>query len=282
MTRLGNRSVLITATALTRPLSRKLGDFQPRWFDGWHELAAAMETAPPSAVALVDATLDAEPGGGPPPRLRELMGRRPSIAVVAVLPSADDAAGIHLLIEWGATQVMGLRDARDALDLGARLRDARARSLKDAVKELLPVGSTGYALQLVHAACDVVVEGGGAPELADRFGADPRTVAGWCTREALPPPRRLLAWARVLLACMLLKEEGRSVVNSARGAGYATDHALRRALRQLVQAEPARARRAELFELAVECFRGELRGLQEVARDRRRLRPPRRAGAMDE
>jgi AraC-like DNA-binding protein len=282
MSRFGNRSVLITATALTRPLSRKLGDFQPRWFDGWDELAAAMETAPPSTVALVDATLDAEPGGGPPARLREIIERRPSIAVVAVLPSADDAAGIHLLIEWGVTQVMGFRDARDALDLGERLRDARARSLKDAVKDLLPIGSTVYAQQLVHAACDVVVEAGGAPEMAERFGADPRTVAGWCTREALPPPRRLLAWTRVLLACMLLKEDGRSVVNSARGAGYATDHALRRALRQLVRADPVTAKRAELFDLAVDRFRAELRGLQDVARDRRRLRPARRAGAMDE
>jgi AraC-like DNA-binding protein len=282
MSRFGNRSVLITATALTRPLSRKLGDFQPRWFDGWDELAAAVETAPPSTVALVDATLDAEPEGGPPARLREIIERRPSIAVVAVLPSADDAAGIHLLIEWGVTQVMGLRDARDALDLGERLRDARARSLKDAVKDLLPIGSTVYAQQLVHAACDVVVEAGGAPEMAERFGADPRTVAGWCTREALPPPRRLLAWTRVLLACMLLKEDGRSVVNSARGAGYATDHALRRALRQLVRADPVTAKRAELFDLAVDRFRAELRGLQDVARDRRRLRPARRAGAMDE
>ncbi|MBV9107809.1 MAG: hypothetical protein JO306_00205 [Gemmatimonadetes bacterium] len=282
MTRFGNRSVLITATALTRPLSRKLGDFQPRWFDGWDELAAAMETAPPSTVALIDATLDAEPEGGPPPRLREIIERRPSIAVVAVLPSAYDSAGLHLLIEWGVTQVMGLRDARDGLDLGDRLREARARSLKDALKDLLPLGATDHGVQLVHAACDVVVEAGGAPEMAERFGADPRTVAGWCTREALPPPRRLLAWTRVLLACMLLKEDGRSVVNSARGAGYATDHALRRALRQLVRADPVTAERAELFGLAVDRFRTELRALQDVARDRRRMRPARRAGAMDE
>jgi hypothetical protein len=80
----------------------------------------------------------------------------------------------------------------------------------------------------------------------------------------------LLAWARVLLAALMLREHGRSVVNVARGAGYATDHALRRAMRDLAQADPASVPRNELLDLASDGFRRELRGLREKVRERRR------------
>ena len=281
MTRLSDRSVLITATPALRPLARRTGGYQPRWFDGWDDLAEAMETALPAGAVVADAYLGREPGEGPSPRLRELLRRRPSIPVLAALPllpeRARDAATVF---EWGVSQVLDLvLDVRPAA-IQARLRDARARPLKRRIEADLSTFASENARNLLRAASEVAVEGGGAPELAGLFGVDPRTVAAWCRREGLPAPRRLLAWTRVLLAGMLLEEEGRSVVNSARGAGYATDHALRRAMRELVGGDPSTVPRAQLFGRAAERFNAELRDLREDARDRRRPLPGSWAGAL--
>jgi hypothetical protein len=82
-------------------------------------------------------------------------------------------------------------------------------------------------------------------------------------------PRRLLAWMRVMLSAPL-REEGRSVVNASRGAGYATDHALRRAMRELIGGDPSSLQRMEIFPLAIRTFNEELWKLREEARQRKR------------
>ncbi|HEX8904464.1 MAG TPA: hypothetical protein VF771_06465 [Longimicrobiaceae bacterium] len=275
-----DRSVLITATPALRRLAGKTGGYQPRWFDGWDDLAEAMETAPPSVTVLADAYLGAAPGAGPSPRLRAVLERRPSIPLVAALPLLRETArDADTVAAWGASQVLDLALEPGAWLVQSRLRAARARPLKRRMEETLKHASEN-ARNLARAAAEVVVEGGGAPELAALFRADPRTVAAWCGREGLPAPRRLLAWTRVLLAAMLLGEEGRSVVNSARGAGYATDHALRRAMRELVGGDPATVPRKELFARAAERFTAELFGLREDARERRRPLPGSRTGAL--
>ncbi|HEX6747007.1 MAG TPA: helix-turn-helix domain-containing protein [Longimicrobium sp.] len=281
MTRLGERTVLITATPALRALARRTGEYQPRWFDGWDDLAGAMETAPPAVTVIADAYLGAQPGAGPSPRLRELLEWRPSIPVIAALPLVPEhGPDAVALFAWGVSQVLDLlMEARPAV-VQARLRDTRARPLKRRVEAILSQYASENARNLLRAASEVAVEGGGAPELARLFGADPRTVAAWCRREGLPAPRRLLAWTRVLLAAMLLREEGRSIVNSARGAGYATDHALRRAMRELVGGDPATISRGELFDRAAERFNAELRDLREDARERSRPLPGSRAGAL--
>jgi transcriptional regulator GlxA family with amidase domain len=131
----------------------------------------------------------------------------------------------------------------------------------------------------VRAACETVVDGGGAAELAGIFGVEARTVSAWCRREGLPPPRRLLAWTRVMLSATLLEEDGRSVVNVARSAGYATDHALRRAMRELIGGDPATVARAKLFDQAAERFNSELRDYRERVREQRRASRPAPAAA---
>ncbi|HEX8246532.1 MAG TPA: hypothetical protein VF541_23710 [Longimicrobium sp.] len=276
-----DRSVLITATPALRRLAGRTGAYQPRWFDGWDDLAEAMETAPPAVTVIADAYLGCEPDEGPSPRLRELLRRRPSIPTVAALPIAPERMpDLVTLLDWGVSQVLDLElDVRPAA-IQARLRDARARPLKRRIEADLSTFASENARNLLRAASEVAVEGGGAPELAALFGADPRTVAAWCRREGLPAPRRLLAWTRVLLAGMLLEEEGRSVVNSARGAGYATDHALRRAMRELAGGDPATVPRAALFTRAAERFNAELRDLRVEAGERRRPLPGSRAGVL--
>jgi methylphosphotriester-DNA--protein-cysteine methyltransferase len=151
-----------------------------------------------------------------------------------------------------------------------RLRGAHARPLKRRIEKLLSPYASTDAATLLHAASEVAVDGGGAPELAERYGVESRTVAAWCRREALPPPRRLLAWTRVLLAAVLLEEAERPVLNAARGAGYASDHALRRAMRDLVGGDPSTMPRDTIIKRATERFNDELHHLREAVRERRR------------
>jgi AraC-like DNA-binding protein len=281
VTRLRDRTVLVTATPALRRLAGRTGEYQPRWFDGWDDLSAAIETAPPAVTVLADAYLGSAPGEGPSPRLRELLRWRPAVPVIAAMPLRPELAGDTVAVfEWGVSEVLDLVLETRPAAVQSRLRDGRARPLKRRVEAILSPYASENARNLLRAACEVAVEEGGAPELAALFRADPRTVAGWCRREGLPAPRRLLAWTRVLLAATLLEEDGRSIVNSARGAGYATDHALRRAMRELVGGDPSTVPRKELFGRAAERFNAELRDLREEARERRRPLPGSRAGAL--
>jgi methylphosphotriester-DNA--protein-cysteine methyltransferase len=174
------------------------------------------------------------------------------------------------LYEWGVSEVLDLLLETSPGAVWQRLRATRARPLKRRVEGVLSSYASEYARNLVRAACEAAVDGGGAPELAALFGVEPRTASAWCRREGLPPPRRLLAWMRVLLAATLLEEDGRSVVNVARAAGYATDHALRRAMRELAEGDPSTVARGRLFEQAAERFNSELRECREHVREQRR------------
>lgn len=232
--------------------------YRAKAVDGWEALDEALATAAPSTVAVVD-PYDGRPRSeGLSPRVPELIRRHPMTPVVATM-SLEDAIAEHVaeVLGWGVSEVVDLQLENTPTALVPRLRDAHARPLKRRVEAILSPYASTDALTLLRASCEVVVDGGGAPDLARRYGVEARTVAAWCRREALPPPRRLLAWTRVLLAAVLLEESERPVLNAARGAGYATDTALRRAMRVLLDADPSTMPRANLFARATERFNDE-------------------------
>ena len=92
----------------------------------------------------------------------------------------------------------------------------------------------------------------------------------WCRRADLPPPRRLLAWLRLLLAADLLDDPGRSVASIAEACGYASEVSLKAALRQFMGAPPSELRRRGAFDTAARAFAQELFELREAARARGR------------
>jgi len=266
------RTLYVTESPALQRLRELPREYRVRGVDSWGALGAAIDQAPPAATVLADPYLGRRTADGPSPELRRLMARRPSVPVIAALPLRGERAGHHaaLLMEWGVSDVLNLNVQRSADAVGEVLRGVRARPLKREVEPLLGAYASENARNVVRAACEVAVEGGGSPELAAIFRVDPRTVTAWCRREGLPPPRRLLAWTRVLLAAMMLREHGRSVMNVARGAGYATDHAARRAMRDLIGRHPASTPRGELFGHAAERFHEELCAQRDRARERRR------------
>jgi methylphosphotriester-DNA--protein-cysteine methyltransferase len=268
---LPERTLIVTETPVLQRLRELPPECRVRSVETWAELGAAMDQAPPSATVLADPYLGRRPADGPAPDLRRVIARRPSIPVIAALPLRSDLAGdMATLLAWEVSDVLNLYVQRSANAVRECVRGVRARPLKRRVEPLLTPYASENARNVVRAACEVAVEGGAAPELAAIFQVDPRTVTAWCRREGLPPPRRLLAWTRVLLAVTLLEEHGRSTVNVARAAGYATDHALRRAMRDLFGEDPASAPRGELFTRAAMRFKEDIRDVRSRAHERRR------------
>ncbi|HEX8274019.1 MAG TPA: helix-turn-helix domain-containing protein [Longimicrobiaceae bacterium] len=241
------------------PLLAELRDrFHLRALDGWDDVLRAVPAAPASAVFVVD-PFDG-PGGAPAPGLRTLLAAHPSTTVVAVLDVGPDSGGaVRNLLGWGVADVvaLGVEDTPGAVR--ERLLGAHARRLKGKAETALAphLSAGGHALLL--AAVEAAADGGGAGELARVLRASPRTVAAWCRRERLPNPRRLLAWARLLLAAALLDEGGRTVAQVARACGYTTDGALRRALRTFPGRGAAALRREGAFAAAALALAAELR-----------------------
>ncbi|HEU0076666.1 MAG TPA: helix-turn-helix domain-containing protein [Longimicrobiaceae bacterium] len=224
--------------------------------DGWADLRARLRTAPPSTFALVDA--DA-PGGGLDGRVRELVERfsmNPVVGVVELEPGR--VHDLRELVRWGVSEVVNSRTESLPTTVAHRLGYAYARPLKLRLEAVVPPMATHDGMTLLYAAAEVAVDCGGAPDLARRLGARPRTVAGWCARVGFPPPRRLQAWVRLLLAAALLEDPERTVMGAALACGYSTDHSLRRAMRELTGALPPRDRAFGAVAAAVSAELGRL------------------------
>lgn len=235
---------------------------------GWRDLVAAVRDAPPSAVAVVDPF--AEDGASIDPRVLDLLAATRSVPVVALVPfraSALDA--VRALLAAGLTDVADAEMENTGEAIRPRLLAVHAQPLKRRLEPALSRFTSANALTLLRAAADVTTDGGSVGALASVFGSTERTVAGWCERDGLPSPRRLMAWMRLLLALLLLEEPHRAVAAAARCAGYSYDQSFRRALRELLGESESRHRS---FARAVERFNDELRGARERARLRDRGR----------
>lgn len=273
MRRPGLRTVLIPDHP---PVLRFCGlepPFAVRVVAGWDGLAGHLRSAHPSTVALVD-PYGGRADGPLAPELAPLMVRHPSVAFVAAVPflHPERIADVRTLLDWGVSELVNLD-----LDTGPRavtslLCAAHARPLKRRLEPVLLRYVSQNAITLLRAATEVAVDGGAAPDLAERFGVMPRTVSVWCAREALPPPRRLLAWMRVLLAATLLEDPGRTAAAAARACGYSTDRSLRRAAGILLGPHAAGAGATGLFPAATAALNAELAALRESVRERSRAR----------
>jgi hypothetical protein len=72
---------------------------------------------------------------------------------------------------------------------------------------------------------------------------------------------------RVLLACMLLDDPGRTVYGAAYASGYQSDRSLRRSITALLGVDSTTLRRAGAFKTAVKAFNAMLREVREAARE---------------
>ncbi|HEU4559052.1 MAG TPA: AraC family transcriptional regulator [Longimicrobium sp.] len=212
---------------------------------GWPELDAAILTAPPSTIAVVDPYEGAEEAG-PSRMLRDLLRRLPSTSVVPVLHvTPDRAQDVALLDEWGIAGVISTGHDDTASAVRHRLRDACVRPLKRMLASMLPASASPRAFTLLSVAADVVADGGSVSDFADALGASPSTLLRWCDEAHLPNPRTILQWVRVLLAAKFLDEEKRTLDSIAVACGYASTAELRKVMLRLTSFTPAQLRTSQ-------------------------------------
>ncbi len=234
--------------------------FEVRTVGSWNALRTALRESLPNAVVVVDPYLDANDAGGLSPHLRHLLADFPWVAVVAAMetPSAS-FRDLRTLGAWGVVEVISLDQECTPEVVAHRVRSANTRPLEDLLVRALPSHMPGQALAILLTAAEIVLGGQHSPHLARTFFVSRRTLSRWCGKATLPPPRRLLAWMRILLAAELLDDTSRKISNIAYGCGYASDNAMRAAMRSFLDRTPRELRRAGAFATAVRAFREEIR-----------------------
>lgn len=236
----------------------------------WEPLREAMRDAPPTVVVVVDPYFGGE-GGEFAPELTALLQEFPWASVVAALrPRRGAEEDVQALGRLGISEIIliGTEDTPQAIR--RILRQAQGRFLKGLLRRILPAYVTGRGRMILMASAEAISRGGHTPDLARALAVATKTLGRWCERSYLPPPRRLLAWIRVLLASELLDDPTRTVSSVARACGYTSDTALRRALLDFLGMGPTDLRAAGAFESASRAFLAELHSLREKGRARKR------------
>lgn len=245
--------------------------YELRTLSDWAQLAEAARTAPASALLVVDPH-DSAAEGQVAPELARLLDDLPSLAITAALPIEPGTQEVvRRLGGLGVVQVIDLTEEATAVGVGQRLAAARGRPLRTLMDRALPESISGAARAILAAATSIVAEGGQGQDLADSLKVTPRTVSRWCRRAALPPPKRLLAWMRILLAAELLDDPGRRITEVAAACGYAADSSLRHTLRTFVGMTPTELRRHGAFAVSSRLF---LEALAEARAADKRYRAP--------
>jgi AraC-like DNA-binding protein len=246
-----------------RRVSKACGDdYQFVLVPDWGALEEAVREGPPAAMVLVDPYDSGGEGVGAgelSPRLKELLQAYPSTAMIAAMPVRPEThEDVRQLGRWGIVQVIGIGHDDTVAAIARRLDGARGRPMRALLEQVLPPETSGRARAIIDAAADVVAMGEHGRDLAETMHLSRRTLLRWSQRAGLPPPRRLLAWMRVLLACELLDDPGRSVFSVARTAGYASDSGLRRITQKFLRASPTDLRAWGAFPRASTAFVTEL------------------------
>lgn len=231
------------------------GAYASRIVEGWAALRRAVTKAPPATLVLVDPYEGASLSG----ELRAFLWEFPSTTVVAALRVRPGCSrDLRMLGQWGVADVVSLGEEDTPEALARRLQTAQARPLQSLLERTLPPSTRGHALELLMTCAEVVAVGGKGRDLARRLHLSERSVLRWTERLDLPPPRRLLAWMRILLAASLLDDPGRTVRSVACACGYASDSSLRRAMQDFLGTVPTALRSSGALETASAGFTREL------------------------
>jgi AraC-like DNA-binding protein len=242
-------------------------DYHFQALTDWSALHDAVRESPPASLVVVD-PYEHVPGSGGrrngqsslSPALRTLLTEYPSTAVRAAIEVRPDRFDdLRMLGKWGVVQVISLDHDDTPFSISQRLKAARGRPLRALLEEVLPPETSGRARAILEAATDVVTVGEHGRDLAGSLHLSRRTLLRWCQRAGLPAPRRLLAWMRVLLACELLDDPGRTVLSVAHTCGYSSDSGLRRITQKFLGASPTDLRENGAFRRSAAAFVVELK-----------------------
>jgi AraC-like DNA-binding protein len=246
--------------------------FKLQFVEDWEALRTALRASPPAALVVVDPYVRAYGTGAElASELRSLLWEFPPATVIAALEvTRGRIRDLRTLGEWGVKEIISLEDEDTAEAIWRRLRSAQGRPLQSLLERTLPATLPGRARALMMAAAAVVAEGGHGRDLAAALRLSERTLLRWAEQADLPPPRRILAWMRVLLACELLDDPAQTVLSVAYTCGYASDSSLRRAVQEFTGVMLTQLRRQGAFATASEKFVAELEETREAGRIQRK------------
>ena len=281
--------IVMHSNGAFRELVRRVtsGNFECTFLPDWESLRAIIPDAPPAAMLLVDPYASGSRDGLQLSQaLRALLWEFPSATVVAAMELRPGRShDVRTLGEWGVTDIIAIGEEDTQEAINRRLRSAQGRPLQHLLQRCLPSSVSGRSRTLLMTAAEVVSMGGRGRDLAKAMHLSERTVLRWSERAALPPPRRLMAWMRILLAASLLDDPGRTVLSVAYACGYSSDSSLRRAMQDFLGTIPTTLRREGAFSRASRRFLDELaevktwgkdtwkeKALDETRRKRRRSR----------
>ena len=234
----------------------------------WRSLKDLLGRSAPTTLSVVYPFGTAGENGGLSEELQDLLREFPSATVVAALHvDAARPQDVQTLLQWGVADWLDLVRENTPAAITRRLRTVWGRPVQRLLQRALPRGVPSRARMLLSVAVEVVAAGGQGPEMAAALGVAERTVPRWCERADLPPPRRLLAWLRLLLAADLLDDPGRSIESVARATGYAGAQSLKTALRNLIGMSVRQLRARGAFQMVADAFSTELFKLREAARE---------------
>ncbi len=232
----------------------------------WEALRETARHASPSDLTIVDphsGSTDGELCDELPGFIREF----PWLPVVAAVSCGGSEARERLLTlgRWGVSEVILLGVEDTQWGIARAVRFAQGRVMQGLLADVLPPYLTGRARRLLFAAAEATAVGGHAPDLAALLGVTETTVMRRCERLRLPPPRRILAWMRILLAAKLLEESGRTAQSVASACGYATEAGLRRVVLNFLGIGVTELRRRGPLPTAAAAFVRDLRECRDGA-----------------
>jgi len=232
---------------------------QVRFLESWTELTKFLDRAPVTALAVVDPYHEVSGRESPSPLLYALLRDLPSVTVVAAMEMETQRWDhVRCLGAWGVSQIIALDEEVTLSALRQRVGSLSSGALRLTLDDHLPATLTDRARSVILQAAEVAADGGGATQLCAALHVSLRTLLRWCVDEGLPPPRRLLAWMRLLLAAALLEDPGRTVLGAAFASGYYSDNTMRRALRGLLGRSPSRLRQEGALACAIRGFLTEI------------------------
>jgi AraC-like DNA-binding protein len=207
------------------------------WVTNGRALAAALAERP-FALVVVEAR-DAD-GVSTEEVIRAIRARHPDVPVVGhAAARAGLSADAHALVRAGVHELV----VSGIDDVAAVLRAALARAARRASAERLLADVAGLlpadALPLVRYCLEHAAAAPTVPELARALGVSRQTLAARMRAAALPAPRELSVWCRLVLAADLIAGDGRTVEQAALTLDFPSANAFRNTLRRYADLGPA-------------------------------------------
>lgn len=196
----------------------------------WYEVEEAVRMEPWN-VLLMDPSTSERPG---PPELDSLLGRFPSLSVVAYLDPREASGELMLHLNRDGVRALvlfGIDD--DPVVLRKTLTSVLFLHTLEGLRDLLEGRLHGLLHALVRPLLQQSPRGLTVELLARRhYGACGRTLRRHLRDADLPPPSRLIGWCRVFHAVRLLADPGRSARSVADVLGFSSGSALCRSVKR--------------------------------------------------